>query len=404
MQDNFSIPISETKRACPICACLRTVLYHHQRFSKQFDGSLLSGYDIVVCEECGFGFADYIPPQSEINKYYALLSKYEQETSVVNGSSYDTERFRDVTGVILQTLLSKECNVLDVGCATGELLGMLKEKGCSNIVGLDPAPACAQIGERLYGVKIQTGDIFNLPRLGKTFDYVILNHVMEHIHDLGAAIHQLRAVLSPHGRVMVEVPDATRFASYPDAPYQEFSTEHINFFSPISIANLMGTNGFRQIYCERFERHQRASAIMPVVNGVYELTDTDSFQILKDQDTGPALETYINRSKAIDEDIKGSIESLVQARTPLIIWGVGTHTLRLLVESRLNEANITAFVDANPKYWQMELNNAPVLSPQAIQNRDEAILISSRIYQDEIERIIRDELRMKNKVIKLYKL
>ncbi len=49
----------------------------------------------------------------------------------------------------------------------------------------------------------------------------------------------------------MEVPDATRFAMSPDAPFQEFSIEHINYFTPVSLVNLMGRYGFSEVFSEQ---------------------------------------------------------------------------------------------------------------------------------------------------------
>lgn len=390
------------KRHCPVCKAKSPLFYYHQTFSERFDGSLLTTYDVVACQDCGFGFANNIPSQSLINDYYKILSKYEQVQAGGISSSFDTDRFQAIAKFIVQTLPSAQTAILEIGCATGELLGCLKEKGCRNLTGLDPAPYCSQVAESLYGVRVEVGNIFNLRSLAREFDYVIMVGVMEHIHDLTGAFENLRSILSPSGRLLIEVPDVTRFACYPDAPFQQFSTEHINFFSSISLRNLLGVNGFREISSEKFERNQSASTIMPVITGLFELYDESEFQISKDFETGPSLDKYIHQSKKVHEEIQKVIDNLAQGKKPIIVWGVGTHTLRLLSESSLGEANISAFVDTNSKYWGMALNGVPVLAPQDIVTRKEAILISSRVYQGAIERTICDDLRMQNEIIKLY--
>jgi FlaA1/EpsC-like NDP-sugar epimerase len=86
----------------------------------------------------------------------------------------------------------------------------------------------------------------------------------------------------------------------------------------------------------------------------------------------------------------------------IIIWGVGTHTLRLLETSRLGRANIVAFVDSNPRYQLKQLNGIPIIAPADLKSRPEPILISSRVFQREIEQQIREDLRLSNQIVKLY--
>jgi len=68
----------------------------------------------------------------------------------------------------------------------------------------------------------------------------------------------------------------------------------------------------------------------------------------------------------------------------------------------LGEAKIKAFVDSNPRYQGKSLNNVPIISPQALKDMTETILISSRVYQEEIAHQIRGELKLRNEFIKLY--
>ena len=59
---NRNPPATAGRRPCPVCESLadREVL-HRQRF---IEGPLGDGYDVVVCRNCGTGFADGIPSQA----------------------------------------------------------------------------------------------------------------------------------------------------------------------------------------------------------------------------------------------------------------------------------------------------------------------------------------------------
>jgi len=81
---------------------------------------------------------------------------------------------------------------------------------------------------------------------------------------------------------------------------------------------------------------------------------------------------------------------------------VGTHTQRLMATSRLAQADIRAFVDSNPRYQGKTISGVPVLAPAALKGRLEPILISSRIFQQEIQEQIRNQLGLTNELILLY--
>src|SRR6185437_10348693 len=65
-----------TERTCPICGSSSKHVLFQQRFATVL---LVEGYSVVVCQECGFAFADEIPEQHEFDAYYRDLSKFEHE-------------------------------------------------------------------------------------------------------------------------------------------------------------------------------------------------------------------------------------------------------------------------------------------------------------------------------------
>jgi len=371
-------------------------------------GTLLEGYDVVVCAECGFGFADHLPAQAVFDAYYRDMSKYEYQDRGGLADPRDLARFEAIANSIGRFLPSDEARVLDVGCATGGLLAALRNKGYAHVVGLDPSPQCAASAQGLYGIRVVTGAISEIAELmaaEQPFDCVILSGVLEHIRDVGPTLARMRALLSAHGLIFIEVPDATEFSHWPDAPFQQFSTEHINFFSATSLTNLMQRSGFTPILCEQTTRDQSDSTVMPVVSAIYQrCPDSGGSSLLPDAETAAGLVDYIKKSRQVEEHIHQVLDALVEKATPLIVWGVGTHTLRLLATSRLAQANIQAFVDSNVRYQGKQLNGLPIIAPAELRGRSEPILISSRVFQLAIEKQIREVLRLSNEIITLYQL
>ncbi len=66
----------------------------------------------------------------------------------------------------------------------------------------------------------------------------------------------------------------------------------------------------------------------------------------------------------MENRIHETVLELIASQRPLVVWGVGTHTQRLLATGGLAEANIVAFVDSNPNYLGKKLNNIPILAPE----------------------------------------
>jgi len=122
----------------------------------------------------------------------------------------------------------------------------------------------------------------------------------------------------------------------------------------------------------------------------------------KDKETEPCLRAYVEQCHCAESEELAVIDRLVTSAEPIIVWGVGTHTQRLLAATELSHANIRAFVDSNSKYQGKELVGRPILSPRDLHTRSEAVLISSWMYQQEIEEQITKVLKLRNKVITLH--
>lgn len=294
-------------RPCPICGALESELLFHQSFERLSGVGFLSGYDVVVCSQCGHAFAGGIPTQEAFDAYYRELSKYDHEHRGGRQSRADEQRLGDTAETLTPFILSKSSRVVEIGCSTGRLLALVRDAGFENVQGLDPSPGSVQAAWDLFQIPVLTGGLFDNPVPPGSVDFVMLIAVLEHVEDLKTAIQSIREMLAPGGRVFAEVPDASRFAGRPDAPFQEFSVEHIHFFSVVSLTNLFKANGFRAVFSGEAERQQDESLTGPTAFGIYELT-TSGLPLERDEITEPALRRYIEESSASDSRLRFAIE------------------------------------------------------------------------------------------------
>jgi len=388
-------------RVCPLCEGAEKELLFRQTFHPDVHGGLMAGYDVVTCRACGFGFADGVPPQEDLDAYYARLANYGNALRDGAESAEDAGRFRAIAELLASHLPSADARVLEVGCSTGALLGVLRTMGFPNVEGLDPSPECARVAEKRHAVTVLTGTLFEAARSPREADMVVLVGVLEHIVDVGRAARRLRELCAPGGSVFVEVPDATRFASCVDAPFQQFSTEHVGYFSRGTLAQLMGRHGFTATSCRRTVRAHTANSRMPVIAATFGKGRGEGEPLRRDLSISRGLRAYIARSRDIEARIRAAVDGLVESREPILVWGLGTFTRRLLVTTPLLRANIRAFVDSNPSLWGRTVAGLPVLSPEDVRTRAEAILVSSLVFADEIRHQIRSVLGCPNPVLDL---
>ncbi len=390
-------------RQCVICRGTRKRILFKQRFSGFSDGSLLDGYVVVVCQDCGFCFADNIPAQAAFDIYYREMSKYEHQEREGQPSEFEGRQFPELAQFLAQNIPYKQASILEIGCANGGLLHALQKRGDLNVLGIDPSPVCAHNAERLYQISVLAHPLSDIKLEIGPFDFIILVAVLEHIQDLDGTITKVHDLLSPAGRLYIEAPDATHFSSSVDAPFQEFSIEHINFFSPLSLQNLLGAHGFSKVFSIQTFYQQTDNYIGHAIRMMFEKSKVEEhFEVTRDLETQSALEKYIAVSRQEETHVQKTINELIDCHIPLIVWGAGTHTQRLLASSQLSDANIIVFVDSNPNYHGKHLNGKPIVAPIQLAGMNEPILISSKVFQSEIIHQIRDDLNLKNEIITLY--
>jgi SAM-dependent methyltransferase len=387
-------------RPCPVCLARKVRILFRPVFSAFSEGGLLTGYNLAVCAECGASYADGIPAREVFDTYYARMSKYEQSQRSGELSPVDRQRFVEVADM-LTPHLAPASRVVDIGCATGGLLAELKRRGFHHLLGLDPSAACADIARRLYGLEVRTATMHELTALAERFDVAVFTGVFEHLPELDESISALINILKPGGLLYVEVPDASAYHQRFSAPYQFLSIEHVNFFSPASLANLLARRGFACVFARKVDRHLGPHSIEPAVAALFSFTGKGA-PPQRDLETEPALLQYLEASRRLEEEIQQKIARLAEGQVPLAVWGAGTHTLRLLETSKLASARLLAFIDSNPRYRGKQLRGIPILTPAEFEFPEATILISSQVAEAEIKHQIQNQLRWTNPLVCFY--
>jgi SAM-dependent methyltransferase len=397
------------QRDCATCGGTDKRPIYRQRFVMPAAHGFHAGYDVVICARCGFAFADNIPDQEFLDSYYRQMAK---KTAMLNRSSGEEPEFlrrqqgRSADNIMARLAPGKR--VLDVGCYTGSLLAALRKRGATDVRGLDPSASAAQLAKDKYGVDVTVGSLFDDLALG-TFNFVVLSHVLEHIGDLNRALPRLAALLAPAGEIYVEVPDGHQFFMSADPndgysvehhePFLQFSVEHVNYFSTISLENLMTRAGFEKIYVE-----PQSAAPLTVLASVWRRAPVGVTgpPMKVDLDMGLKLERYIADSRAACAGLFAMLGELADAHREIYVWGAGLHTQKLLAQSRLDEVAIRAFIDSDPGYQGSVLSGRPIVAPDALKALPPLpILISSQMHQDDIERQIRKS-GLANEILLMY--
>lgn len=393
------------QRSCPVCRSTSARVLHHQRFALPPEHPLPSTFDIVACPACDCVYADTSADAPAYDRYYADYSKYaDQGTSTGGGGDPSDQARIEVTArEIARHLSDRAASIVDIGCANGGILAALRTLGYDRLLGIDPSPDCVANTWSLFGIPAQQGWLSAMPAEAAPANLVILSHVLEHVLDLADALARIRALLAPGGLVYVEVPDASRYAECLAAPFQDFNTEYINHFSLASLANLFATHGFDLVAEGGKTLSMTGGLAYPACFGVFRLSASAAAHPpawRRAPDFLLAIERYITRSAALLSEI--DIRLADSLRGPVIVWGAGQLTLKLLVETRLGSADIVAFTDGNRLHHGKTLRDRPIIPPFALRDLPpHPIVIGSLLHHAAIARHIREELSLSNPIVML---
>jgi 2-polyprenyl-3-methyl-5-hydroxy-6-metoxy-1,4-benzoquinol methylase len=98
-------------------------------------------------------------------------------------------------------------NVLDVGCAEGNLGAAIRNMG-PNVYGIELFPGAAKEAEKKLN-HVLCGDIetVDLPYAHNYFDHITFGDVLEHLHDPWAVLRKVKPYLKSDGSIIACIPN-----------------------------------------------------------------------------------------------------------------------------------------------------------------------------------------------------
>ena len=388
------------KRRCSICGSNSKEKLHTQKYLLPQKRNLFA-YDVVGCKKCGFIYADNIPSQKEYDQYYQNSSKYTYNKNVPKGLLAIYQDLYAITERIVHqdaSLLRKEnYHILDVGCSIGTFLHMFKKGGFKHLSGVEPSHDCSLLARELYGVEVLPVTISEY-RTDCKYDLIIMTGVLEHISDFSSVLPVVTGLLKESGTLMVAIPDAANFSSDPLSPFDEFSVEHVNFFTKKSLANLMNTFCLKPTYSESLNAPFYDSSVLVSFfkkSATRQPPTYDRTGIIR-------VNKYIDACRKKLKHLEATFNKLIKADESIVVWGVGSLTYRLLTSTHLAKVDILAFVDSNKSLQGKKLTNRKIHSPAFFEHYIKGtVFIASHIYGDEIENLLRNKYHYRGNVVRV---
>ena len=255
---SYQLPLETAARPCPVCGTAADA--GRVRYGERLDPARLDRFAfasrklpelmhwrLVECPVCDLLFASPAPAGQALAAAYRDAGYDSREEAQYAASTYG--------GLLREVVprLPAEGGVLDVGAGDGAFLGVLREHGFDDLVGLEPslaalAAADPDIRPLIREDVLRAGDY----EPGR-FRLVSCLQTVEHLRDPLVTFQTAHGVLQEGGALFVVCHDrraVTNRLLGRRSPI--YDIEHLQLFSPRSLHALLERAGFRDVELCRF--------------------------------------------------------------------------------------------------------------------------------------------------------
>lgn len=223
------------RRICPVCNADNP----RQMFEK-------NGGTYVKCGACGMVYLNPVFKDDALVEYYRNNNAC-QDSAHESESEFYTSIYSRGLDVLSQFV---NCgNLLDIGCSGGFFLDLAVKRDWKTF-GVELNRREVSIargrGHRVWDMPVDHID------LDVSIDAITMWDVFEHIKDGAEFLNALRNLLSPQGIVFLQIPNAWSLAARTlhEKCNMFDGIEHVNLYTPKSIASLCEKNGFKILFLE----------------------------------------------------------------------------------------------------------------------------------------------------------
>ena len=243
-------PPPELVRACPVCGNADT---SRERFAERIDPARLGALSyasrkepeymrlrLVVCPACDLLYAPRVPPPASLAQAYAAAG-YDTDAE----ARHAADSYADALLARLDSLPDR-ASALEIGTGNGALLERLRQLGFAELVGIEPSLEAARSASAAIrpSIRVESFDAGSLP--AAHFTLVVLNQTIEHVPAPLELLRAARTLLKPGGLLMLVSHNYRHWLMrFLGARSPIIDIEHLQIFSPVSLAAALGRAGFQ---------------------------------------------------------------------------------------------------------------------------------------------------------------
>jgi hypothetical protein len=269
--------------------------------------------------------------------------------------------------------------VVELGCGQGEFITMLAEYGGNRGYGFDRVIRDDAGSDRVQFVK----DFYGPAYSDLNPDFVACKMTLEHVHNTGEFIRQLRATVGdrPETVVFFMIPEVTRILDL--AAFWDVYYEHCSYFSPGSLARTFRRAGLDpiEVWTDYADQYVLIAARPGHGQGAV-LANEEAPEALL-----PKVQSFPDRVARDRERWLGRLREARAAGKRTVLWGGGSKAVAFL--TTLGATDELAYaVDVNPRRSGTYIAGTghQIVAPEFLKDyRPDLIVVMSPIYIPEIK-------------------
>ena len=218
-------------------------------------------YDFVECGGCGLVAQSPFPASEEIARAYED-PEYDEAYYRARVAWYERQ-WRYYAEKLLP-LLGPSSRVLDVGCGYGGLLKTLQERGVRDVVGIDLYSPTREMTIREFGLNVIFAEFESYDFGDRRFDLIVSQHTLEHVSNPVSTLRKMARLLTPHGRLVVSVPNFASRTSRWFGPRWLFAKtpQHLYLYTAPVLKGLLTRAGLQVERVDWFDYYHNVAGYM----------------------------------------------------------------------------------------------------------------------------------------------